>query len=87
MDEITAQTKDSALTWHFNPRRSCEDKHCIDDMRIILLGAVPNSYSKPIAEKKLKEIETEWIIKLGTLRPVGMNVQLIDTIQRTQNTE
>lgn len=74
-----------ALAHHFRTKPPEEnDLHTPRDIRVIILGGAPHLHtSNQEAEVILKEIETEWICKLNTLRSNGFNFELMDSQVRT----
>ena len=82
LKSIDNKKDNHAVPLHFrkkSPKPNEEfDPHTPNDLEVIGLDTVHSSYNCREAEKLLKEIETEWICKLGSLRPVGMNYNLFD---------
>ncbi len=76
--DIRGNTKISTLVLHF-----ATENHTENDITIIPLEKIPDNIPKHEAEELLKQAETKWIFKLGTLKPTGMNAIIRDPCHRT----
>lgn len=76
-----------ALAHHYRKKPPGDkDPHTPEDIRVVILGGVAQSYDQREAEELLKEMETKWICKLNSLRSNGLNYKLSDDQVRTSLT-
>ncbi len=76
--DIRANTNISTLVLHF-----ATENHTKNDITIIQLEKIPDNIPKREAEELVKQAQTKWIFKLGTLKPTGMNAIIRDLCRRT----